>query len=275
MFQYALGRHIAARRQTELYLDTSRFDAGDIRSYRLGYYNVCGTLISSEQVEEFLAARRGPFWRRFERFLPYYKRRKLNERSLCFDERVLTAPRHVCLVGYWQDERYFDAIRNIVRGDLTLKNPLSQQSRNMLAQILDSDAICVHIRRGDYVSAPKTNQVHGVSDLAYYDSGVQLILSQVKDPSFFVFSDDLPWAKANLRLPGSTTYVEGNGQEKDYEDMYLMSQCQHFVMANSSFSWWGAWLSTNPSKIVIAPRRWFRSSELDARDIVPEAWTRL
>ena len=202
LFQYALGRHIAERRQTELYLDTSKFDAGDIRSYRLGFFNICGAMISSARVEKFRAAREGIFWRRLERYRPYYKRRMLKEQSLRFDPKVLTALRNVYLVGYWQSERYFDAIRDVIRKDFTLKFPLSAQSKEALAQISCSDSICVHIRRGDYVHDAATNQNHGVCDLSYYDSAVQLLLSEVKTPVFFVFSDDLPWAKANLCLPG-------------------------------------------------------------------------
>lgn len=275
LFQYALGRQIAERRRTELFLDTSKFDSGDIRSYRLGFFNICGALISSARVKNFQAAREGIFWRRLERYRPYYKRRVLKEQSLCFDPKVLTALRNVCLVGYWQSERYFDAIKDIIRKDFTLKFPLSSQSKDVLAQIARSDSICVHIRRGDYVHDAATSQDHGVCDLLYYDSAVKMLLSEVKTPTFFVFSDDLPWAKTNLHLPGPAIYVEGNGAERDYEDMHLMSQCRHFVIANSSFSWWGAWLSTNRKKIVIAPRQWFRSSKNHAHDIVPEGWKRL
>jgi hypothetical protein len=130
----------------------------------------------------------------------------------------------------------------------------------------------MHIRRGDYAHNPKTNTVHGVCEKEYYYRCVEKISSTTPDLRIFVFSDDMGWVVENMRLPCRTTYVAHNGEENDYEDLSLMSMCKHHIIANSSFSWWGAWLSTNPDKIVFAPREWFRDASIHTSDLIPKDW---
>jgi hypothetical protein len=128
------------------------------------------------------------------------------------------------------------------------------------------------VRRGDYVQNPVTNARHGLCPLEYYHTAVRTLAAQVPDPQFFVFSDDPDWTQQNLKLPYPTTYVTCNGLERDYEDLRLMSHCRHHIIANSSFSWWGAWLSTFPAKTVLAPSTWFREPPQASRDRVPAGW---
>jgi len=130
----------------------------------------------------------------------------------------------------------------------------------------------MHIRRGDYAHNPKTNSVHGVCEKEYYYRCVEKIASTAPDLRIFIFSDDMGWVMENMRLPCRTTYVAHNGEENDYEDLSLMSMCKHHIIANSSFSWWGAWLSTNPDKIVFAPRDWFRDASIHTSDLIPKDW---
>ena len=137
------------------------------------------------------------------------------------------------------------------------------------------ESVSVHIRRGDYLSNPAFYRFHGVCAVEYYEAAVGHLAGAVENPCFFLFSDDLDWARRNLRLDYPVTYVDHNGEDKDYEDLRLMSQCKHHIIANSSFSWWAAWLCANPGKIVIAPRKWFNDPNIDTADIIPASWRRI
>src|SRR5207248_9354724 len=125
------------------------------------------------------------------------------------------------------------------------------------------------------VTNPTASQTFGVCSLAYYHAAIDELAQTIKAPYFFVFSDDIPWAQQNLALAYPVTYVSHNGAERDYEDLRLMSQCKHHIIANSTFSWWGAWLGAHPGKIVIGPRQWFRNADYDTPDLLPASWLRL
>ena len=129
-------------------------------------------------------------------------------------------------------------------------------------------AVSLHVRRGDYVSDPKTKAILGVCSLDYYRAAIAHIAERIESPAFFVFSDDIAWAKANLEIPFPCEYVDHNQGQQSYNDMHLMSLCKHHIIANSSFSWWGAWLNPRKDKIVIAPENWFANNE-DAKDLIP------
>jgi len=142
-------------------------------------------------------------------------------------------------------------------------------------QILAKESISLHIRRGDYVSNVYTNSVHGTCSLDYYQQAVTLLESKLNNPHFFIFSDDLAWAKEHLSFIENVTFVELDVNIPDHDEMFLMSQCLHHIIANSSFSWWGAWLNKNLDKIVIAPKRWFIDETYNTSDLIPDAWIRL
>jgi hypothetical protein len=204
----------------------------------------------------------------------------LKERRFSFDPTVLDAPRNVYLDGYWQSEKYFKEIENVIRREFCFKTEPERRNGETANRIKAVNAVCVHVRRTDYVSDPATNQFQGLCPLEYYREAVRLIASRVSKPRFFVFSDEPDWAQANLELEGPTIFVTGNDLEKGYEDLRLMALCRHHIIANSSFSWWGAWLS-NSKGIVVAPKKWFKSTkwlnntELDTSDLIPTGWFRL
>jgi len=184
--------------------------------------------------------------------------------------------------GFFQSEKYFLDIRNILLKEFTLKSPLSTKSQQVLQLIQTTpNSISIHIRRGDYVQDKKTNAFHGTCSPKYYKNALEFISSKITkqnsnllDIRLFIFSDDINWVKENMLFPYPTTYVS-SPEIPDYEELILMSKCQHNIIANSSFSWWGAWLNQNPNKIVIAPRRWVLKCEKDFKDIVPESWYRV
>jgi len=137
---------------------------------------------------------------------------------------------------------------------------------------LNTNSVSIHFRRGDYVTNPLTSQHHGVCSNKYYQDAISLLKSKISQPHFFLFSDEPEWLKTNVSLQEPFRIIDNN---PGYVDLYLMSNCKHNIIANSSFSWWGAWLNNNPDKIVIAPHKWFNEPGINTYDLIPETWIRL
>jgi hypothetical protein len=199
----------------------------------------------------------------------------VKERGFGFDASVLRAPSHAHLTGYWQSEKYFEPIRDILLRDFTLVAAPCPHASELLERAREPHVVALHVRRGDYVKDARTHEFHGVCTIEYYREAATRIAASVIEPSFLVFSDDPDWVRSNLRLDWPTTYVTHNGGCSPHQDMWLMSQCSHHIIANSSFSWWGAWLCQSKEQCVIAPARWFTDPKLDTRGLIPERWTRI
>jgi hypothetical protein len=137
------------------------------------------------------------------------------------------------------------------------------------------NSVSIHIRRGDYVTNKRHSKVFSPCSHDYYSRAAKLIADQQPNPHYFVFSDDIGWAKANLEFEYPTTFVDVNDEAHSHEDMRLMSLCNHNIIANSSFSWWGAWLNVNPEKVVIAPQKWFSDYKCNTQDMIPENWIKI
>jgi hypothetical protein len=182
----------------------------------------------------------------------------------------------VRLEGYWQSSKYFADWEQLVRSHFTLRTPTNALNKDWLARINDVAAISIHVRRGDYVSNARTAEVHGSCEPEYYVRGARFLAEQMAvKPEYFLFSDDIGWARENIKLPHTTHYVEHNGPNDDYEDLRLMSSCRHHIIANSTFSWWAAWLNPSQEKCVVAPKRWFRDPDMDDGDLIPAGWVRM
>ena len=191
-----------------------------------------------------------------------------------YQPQIFSHRNHMYLAGTWASEKYFESVSGEIREQFALAQPPDDDNRRMLDEIKSSEAICVHVRRGDYVSIPETNRRHGLCTLDYYNRSLKYISERTANPVVFIFSDDPDWVKENLRPAQKTFYVTHNFGRQNYQDLRLMSACRHFIIANSTFSWWGAWLSDHPEKIVIAPQSWTAdSSRMD--DPIPERWIRL
>ena len=257
MFQYALGRHLAYKHKTSLQLDISEFENYKLHKYSLKFFNIHG-----DDSEKFKKGFK-------KKIIAFFNSKK--EPHFHFSPKILNSPDNVYLDGYWQSEKYFKDIEPIVRQEFTLKDKFNAMDDKALTAIGTSESVSLHIRRADYVTREKTNQVHGVCSLEYYHEAIAKIVATVKNPYFFIFSDDMPWAKDNLQLNFPVSYID-HGPDKNYEDLILMSRCKHNIIANSSFSWWGAWLNTNPFKIVIAPKKWFNDQSKNTKDLIPDGW---
>ena len=283
MFQYAAARNLSIRHRTTLKLDISGFESYRLREYSLHPFHVQEEFAMPEEVAQIKAPPRG----RLSRFalrvrrriigpVPYYRQPVFSEPVLGpFDSNIMKTPRDVYLDGYWQSEKYFADIRDVIRREFTVRHEQDRQSQEIAAQITATQSVSIHVRRGDYVSNPHTSQVHGVCGLDYYRRCVDVVAETIPYPHFFVFSDEPRWVTENLRLDCPTTFVSHNDVSRGYEDLRLMSLCKHNILANSSFGWWAAWLNTNPNKLVIAPKQWFTDPSLDARDLLPDEWIKV
>lgn len=192
-----------------------------------------------------------------------------------YNENVFTT-RCKYISGYWQSEKYFSQIENIIRTTFEFKN-IDAQNRNLAEEINSQNSVSLHLRRGDYLG---NSLYSGICTNEYYMKAVDEIVINVtkkEDLFFYVFSDDKKYATEFInKLNYPALLIDFNNGSDSYKDMYLMSQCKHNIIANSSFSWWGAWLNTNPNKIVIAPSKWYNvENENRYRDIVPDNWIKI
>lgn len=276
LFQYAAARRISYVNNVQLKFDISAFNNGGSRSYCLEKFNVAGQVALPRDIARFANADRPAFVRLYSKWadgLKFYHRRSIvRERRFHFDPSLLKVSGHVYLDGYWQSEKYFKDIQNVIRRELAFKRLPGNAKDDLARRIRQEVSVSLHIRRGDYASDEKVKRVHGECELGYYHTALQKLTGLIRDPHIFVFSDDPQWAQDNLHLSHPVTFVSRGGTESQYEDFRLMTICKHHIIANSSFSWWGAWLSEYPAKVVFAPKAWFKTSERDSKDIVPESW---
>lgn len=272
MFQYAVGRALSERHGAPLLLDTRGLKHDPLRSYALSHFRITAQLATDTQMPRELG-RIGRRLHRLPRWLTGQTR--LVEKSYTFDPAILNLGAPVHLAGNWQSERYFSDQRDLIRAEFQLGDALTADRQGIADQLKERPAVSVHVRRGDYASNPATNAYHGTCEPEWYVACQQVMEQRLDRPHYMVFSDDPEWARANLPSFMSATFVEPSTDGRDEQDMHLMALCHHHIIANSSFSWWGAWLNPRADKIVLAPQQWFRSGKHDTRDLLPESWVRL
>ncbi len=272
MFQYAVGRSLAISRGVPLFLDARSVGREVERPYALSGLRIDAGIAAPTELPARLelVAR---VLRRLPRWLA--PRTYVVERSFSYDQTVLEAEPPALLYGNWQSERYFATHRDIIRADFQLAGPLTADRQAVADEICNMNSVSVHVRRGDYVSNPAAYAYHGTCEPSWYARAKFEIEKVVVDPHYFVFGDEVAWAKSNLPEFVSATFVERSEDGCDCQDLHLMALCRHHIIANSSFSWWGAWLNPRPDKRVIAPKRWFKGAANDTKDLIPAAWQRL
>jgi hypothetical protein len=276
MFQYAAGLALAKQHGVELTVDLGGFDQYSLRRYSLAHFALeprpaPQDALSTAGSSSLIARLRRKLGIGYGCAYTIYR-----ETSLRFNNEFKKLPNNTYLDGYWQCEAYFSEFTDAVRQAFAFRTPASGINAEWLAHIRGANAIAIHVRRGDYANNPKTFQVHGLCSLDYYHQAALYMEQHANEaPEFFIFSDDPDWAKENLKLDHPMHFVTHNNAETDYEDLRLMSACKHQIVANSTFSWWGAWLAKSEEQIVIAPKNWFASEQLDSCDIVPHDWIQL
>lgn len=262
LFQYATGYAVAKRSQAAYRVDSSAFSNYQMRRYGLPEFAI--PLMEATRNERTDVAFGG---------------RLIEEASLRFDPQLTNPIENAILRGYWQTEKYFADCRADLLSQIVPRDPFSDLKVRELQKVTTENlTISVHVRRGDYISNPSANAVHGTLDLDYYARANEQLLmfigENVARVQYIVFSDDPTWASDNLKFLGSNLMFIGGGPTSDFLEMFMMSLSHHHIIANSSFSWWGAWLCQSEKQIVMAPDQWFRDPLLDSRDIIPSRWIR-
>lgn len=280
MFQYALGRSLAIKNNVPLGLDlTFLLDRTPIpnftfRDYQLNNFTIEATIVEKKDI---------PFLYRkynlgiFMRYIDFVRRkcfftRGKEKKNYHFDSAILELGPNAYLEGWWQNPKYFENIEDVLRKDFTLKNSLPPNIKNLIETIKKENSLCIHIRRGDYVG----NMYHEVVNKEYYDKAIDKIKSLTNIEKIYVFSDDIKWCEENMKFEFPTMFVGDEYAGANAEGhMVLMSSCNNFIIPNSSFSWWGAWLAENPNKIVVAPKQWHSSESTDTSDLIPKGWMQI
>lgn len=264
MFIYAAAKGLAVRNNVPLKLDVVSGYLNDVygRQFCLDHFNIEAEIATPKEsfTTNFGPKRR--YWtRKMNRLLPFSHRSYIEEEKV-FDKRLLGLKviRSVYLQGYWQDERYFKDIEDIIRKDFTIATDHEEANIKLAERISGSNGVCLHARRGDYPHA---------LPIAYYKEAIKYVTQKVQNPHFYCFSDDSSWIEQNLVVAHPSTVIRNNNEMRSYEDLWLMSKCRHFIVANSSFSWWGAWLNPDPNKVVVAPARWGYDTA------IPKTWKAL
>jgi len=265
LFQYAFGRAISEKYGEDLYLDLFYIKKGNffksmtVRSFDLDNYSINSKKMS---ILDSLLLRN------------FSLKNKFIEEDTFFDKSVFI--NHFdWFVGYWQSYKYFNDIRDKLLVELTPKK-LSSNSIKSVQQIAKCNSVSVHIRRGDYLNKTNSNFFFDLVNSNYYKDAINLVSEKVKKPVFFVFSDDLSWVKSNMNFgKNKINFVDFNGYKNAFEDMYLMSKCKHNIIANSTFSWWGAWLNQNKNALIISPKKWFSDKKKSTKDLIPKNWVRI
>lgn len=276
MFQYAMGRSLSIKCASSLHLDISEFEYYKLhQGFELRrVFNLAIPVATETDIQRVLGWQSLPGVKKFLRLSEFsVLRRKefISEPHFHYWAEVSDIPSSCYLAGYWQSEKYFQSHISAIRSDFTFAQPLLGQNADIAREISGVCAVSLHVRRGDYVSNSITKATHGVCSVDYYRAAIRHFSTNVLNPVFFIFSDDIQWVKDNLKLESTCRYIDHNTGTDSFNDMRLMSLCAHHIIANSSFSWWGAWLNPSPQKIVIAPQKWF-ASKVDTRDLIPDSW---
>lgn len=276
LFQYAFARQLSIINNTSLYFDLrfyqSVYSQESQRKFKLDNFNIQYKKINRPL--EFLTKATKLFPKRSCK--PFFSLSK--EKQYHFDYKILDSKAYkITSEGYWHSEKYFSAISNIIREELQFKKSTSPSFENYKEEILKAaNPISIHIRRGDYVTHPVFSESFGFLGLDYYHSAVRIMQKKFHNFQIFLFTDDKEWVMQHLTLPFKLVFVSTTGENADIEELNLMSCCNHHIIANSSFSWWGAWLNNKAEKTVIAPKNWFKNQPTwDTRDLLPESWIKV
>jgi hypothetical protein len=279
MFQYAIAKSIAVKNKDvfklditlfEIYLKSHGYDYG----FRLDQFNIEENIATIYEIKNlkgydgFFRKIANKLHLNIDRPKSYFFEEK-NMLAL-FDDNVFNY-NNIYLHGYWQNELYFLDIRDEILNDFSLKKPISKEAKKYMLDINTSESVSIHIRRADYVSDEKTNKIHGFIGMDYYKHAIKFINESINSPMYYIFSDDIDWCKENLDFLEGKIFVDDTINPTD--DLELMKNCKHNIIANSSFSWWGAWLNENVSKVVIAPKIWLVSSP--NFHIAPKSWIKI
>jgi hypothetical protein len=277
MFQYAAGLSLAAHHNVPLRVDVSELGQADKAIGTLRHFDLQQVILEpvpATESELAAATKQNVFSKGIDKLKAPFRRKVYKEKDFYFDPHFFKAGDDVYLKGYRQSESYFAPIRDKVACGFQVKPTTVAGVEERGLQIKQENSVAVHIRRGDFTNKV-VSDYHGMLDAAYYQQAIAAIEAKIDDARFYVFSDDPQWMKEQLFFASPVEIMSGVVSKNQFEDFYLISQCKHQIIANSTFSWWAAWLNSNPGKIVIAPKKWFNNAPYDTRDLIPEGWIKI
>ena len=273
LFQYSYGKRLAVENNCDLCLDTSAFETYKLHHYALNHFRIEQNFVDQE-TRSYVA--NAGFWER----VTNRRLRIVREKDYRFRKRYIIKGDFdvVFLDGYWQSFKYFEPIADEIRKSLELTSALTVEDDKVLAAIRSADSVAsLHVRRTDYVTNASALHIHGVCTLEYYKAASRLLRKLRNIKTFVVFSDDTEWARKHLDIEGELIFCRHNGPDRNFADLYLMSCCSSHIVANSSFSWWGAWINPRLDKAVVAPAQWYADRKKNAQtaDLIPLSWHRI
>ncbi len=278
LFQYAAGKRLSMDRHVPLKLDVTGYGnqpgVETVRKFELVHFNIDNTIAAEGEVLKM----------KYPLGIFSKGRRFLNQKifkqfNIGYNPKILKAPNTYYLDGYFKNEEYFKPIEETIRKEITLKEPLGPKGQAAKEEIEKTILpVSLHIRRGDYVQDSATAAYHGALPIEYYHKAIAFLAERIGPFQLFIFSDDINWAKENLTFESPSQFpvhFVSCPEIKDHEELILMSLCKHNIIANSSFSWWAAWLNQNLNKIIIAPKRWLAKTGDDYYKEIPNTWIKL
>ncbi|MGN7986077.1 alpha-1,2-fucosyltransferase [Pedobacter sp. 22226] len=261
MFQYAFGRALSLKYNLPLYMDKSLFN-GSERNYGLDIFPI--EIKFAEEIRYGDAEKKRIF--------------QLQESQSAYDGTAMESINSheqtgtiFIVSGYWQSYKYFEQIATLIRKDFTIEMPLREDEWELKKRIQNSQSVMVHVRRGDYLF-PGNLDKHGTVDLDYIYRGMEFYKNNLKKPVFYIFSDDIEWCRMNIRCEDEIIFTDGDIDD-GRTSFYLMGQCKYFIISNSTFSWWAAWLGDFKQKYVVSPHFWYKNVPASTLDIIPPEWT--
>ena len=270
MFQFAAGYSIAKKRNTELNLDLSWFNRRNLHNgFELD--NVFDIYSQVNFLNRSFSFKKFNLKDLFIKIDRTYK--TFDEPHFQYTSKITNIPEHCYLRGYWQSEKYFKEFTNEIKSIFTFSRPLNENNNRISQDIINNKSVSIHIRRGDFLL--NKNQKHQVDLARYYSDAIYAVSKSHTNPKFFIFTDDFDWVSKNNLVKSNYVFVKINQGKNSFLDMQLMSLCNVNIIANSSFSWWSAWLNNNNDKTIFAPKKWFNDTTIITDDLIPESWNKI
>ena len=282
LFQYAAAKNIAINNKTTLLVDpiTGFHKDPYNRSFALNNFCISSEIASPQLIKSLIGKNKISryFQNKIQNLCPLIALQDVKERFYHFDEKLanLKTNSNMYLEGYFHSEKYFSSITNEILSEFELKYQADSVNSKYLAHINSSESVSLHVRTYDDAKKVSSSQIYGTSSKEYYQKAVDYMQNKLQNPVFFIFADDIDWASKNIVINNSKTeYISYNSAQNGHEDIRLMKACKHNIIANSSFSWWGAWLNKHADKMIIAPDKWLDTKKYNFKDVVPVNWIKI
>ena len=270
MFQFATGYSIAKKKNIELNLDLSWFNRRNLHNgFELD--NVFDIYSKINFLNKPFSFKRFKLKELFIKIDRTYK--TFDEPYFHYTSEIDNIPEHSFLRGYWQSEIYFKEYKNEIKNIFTFNRSLNGENNKIAQDIINNKSVSIHIRRGDFLL--KRNHKHQVDLTKYYSEAIKIVKKNYTSPKFYIFTDDFDWVSKNNLINSNYVFVNINQGMNSFIDMQLMSLCNINILANSSFSWWGAWLNNNNDKTIFAPKNWFSDKSINTDDLIPKTWNKI